>query len=124
MAEIGLKIRARREQLGLTQDDLAKKLGYSDRSAITRIEKGDNDINQTKIVAFAKALNTTPAYLMGWEDESPEVNEENFPVSFETFSNMLASHGVSEKDIAALSPDDQDKLFDLIKQFIKSFKKD
>ena len=30
---------------------------------------GINDITQSKIVAFAEALDTSPAYLMGWEEE-------------------------------------------------------
>ena len=65
---IGEKIKKRREELGLSQEELAKKLGYSSRSTINKIEKGINDITQSKIVAFANALDTTPAYLMGWED--------------------------------------------------------
>lgn len=66
---IGIRIKQRREQLGLSQDELAKKLGYSSRSTINKIEKEINDITQSKIVAFADALETTPAFLMGWEDE-------------------------------------------------------
>lgn len=68
MAAIGERIKTRREELGMTQDELAKKLGYKSRSTVNKIEMGINDINQSKIVAFAKALNTTTAYLMGWGD--------------------------------------------------------
>ena len=60
-------IRRRRLEIGMTQDELAKELGYSGRSSITKIEKGLNDLPQSKILDFAKALCTTPAYLMGWE---------------------------------------------------------
>lgn len=70
--EIYQRIKMLREQQGLSQEDLAQKLGYKDRSTIAKIEKGINDITQSKIVAFAKALNTTPAYLMGWEDEKKD----------------------------------------------------
>lgn len=69
MAEIGKKIRTRREQLGLTQEDLASKLGYKSKTTIAKIENGTNDIVQSKVVAFAAQLETTPAYLMGWETE-------------------------------------------------------
>ncbi|MBR6636698.1 MAG: helix-turn-helix transcriptional regulator [Phascolarctobacterium sp.] len=62
------RIRARRIQLNMSQDELAKKLGYKTRSTIAKIEAGENDITQTKIVAFAKALDVTPGYLMGWEE--------------------------------------------------------
>lgn len=64
---LGRRIRARREELGLTQEELAKMLGYKSRSTINKIEMGINDITQSKIEAFAKALETTPSALMGWE---------------------------------------------------------
>ena len=70
MADIGKKIRLQREFLGLTQEELAKKLGYKSKTTIAKIENGTNDIVQSKVIEFAKALNTTPAYLMGWEDDN------------------------------------------------------
>lgn len=65
--DIYQRIRNRREELGMSQDDLAQKMGYKSRSSINKIEMGLNDISQSKVVAFAEALDTTPAYLMGWE---------------------------------------------------------
>ena len=62
------RIRTRREQLYMSQEELAKRLGYKSRSTIAKIESGENDITQSKIVAFAKALGEKPGYLMGWED--------------------------------------------------------
>ena len=67
--DIGERIKIRREQLNMSQAELARKVGYSTRSTITRIEREGNGISQDKIVAIAKALKTTPSYLMGWEDE-------------------------------------------------------
>lgn len=67
---LGQNIRLYREKLGLSQEELAKKLGYKDRSTIAKIENNVNDITQSKIVAIAKVLQTTPAALMGWEDGS------------------------------------------------------
>lgn len=63
------RIKKRREALGLSQDDLALRLNYKSRSTIAKIESGANDIPQSKIKAFADALDTTPAYLMGWEEQ-------------------------------------------------------
>ena len=54
----------------MSQEELAKKMGYVARSSITRIEKGQNDIPRSKIVEFAKALETTPEYLMGLKKEN------------------------------------------------------
>lgn len=64
------RIRTRREELGMSQDELAKKLGYKSRSTIAKIESGENDITQSKIVAFAKALGVKPGFLMGWDEVS------------------------------------------------------
>ena len=65
-------IRRRREELGMSQEELAIKLGYKNRSSINKIEKGINDIPQSKIVDFAKALYITPEALMGWKDSYNE----------------------------------------------------
>lgn len=65
---IGQQIKKIREELGLTQEELATKIGYKSKSTINKIELGINDIPQKKIVAFANALNTTVAELMEWDD--------------------------------------------------------
>lgn len=70
------RIKLRREELGMSQQELAYKLGYKSRSTINKIELGLRDINQSKISEFAIALSTTPAYLMGWE-EPAEVHATN-----------------------------------------------
>ena len=66
---IGNKIKTRRKELNITQEELAKMTGYTTRSTINKIEQGINDMPLSKVSVFAKALNTTPSYLMGWEDE-------------------------------------------------------
>lgn len=73
MTEIGNKIKERREALGLSQDELAERMGYKSRSTIAKIEKGVNDVTQTNIVKFAEVLHTTPAYLMGWNDDNVDM---------------------------------------------------
>ena len=73
MSTVGDNILFMRKQLGLTQEDLAKRMGYKSKSTINKIELGINDIPQSKIVQFAEVLGTTPARLMGW-DEEPKQN--------------------------------------------------
>lgn len=68
---IGERIKIRREQLGLSQDELAKKLGYKSRSSVNKIETDSRNLTQSKIKAIADALETTPSYIMGWEEETP-----------------------------------------------------
>ena len=65
---IGKRIMERRQQLGLTQEELAFRMGYKTKSAINKIELGVNDVSQTKVVKFAEVLHTTIAYLMDWEE--------------------------------------------------------
>lgn len=64
------RIKNRRLELKMSQDELAQKTGYKTKSAISRIESGTRDITQSQIKLFAKALQTTPSYLMGWDEES------------------------------------------------------
>lgn len=62
------RIKERRQQLGLTATELAEKLGVH-HSTIYRYENGDIEKVPTAILAdIARALNTTPAFLMGWEN--------------------------------------------------------
>jgi len=63
--ELYKRIRQRREELKMTQDELANLMGYKSRSSINKIELGKSDIPQSKIKAFAAALKTTPEFLMG-----------------------------------------------------------
>lgn len=73
LSGIGRRIRARRLELNLSQDELAKRAGYKSRSSINKIEQGKNDIPQTKIQDIAMALSTTVSYIMGWENDTPKV---------------------------------------------------
>lgn len=68
-------IRARRIALKMTQQELANKMGYKSTSTIAKIESGENDIPQAKIIAFANALSTTPAALMGINTKNLEEEE-------------------------------------------------
>lgn len=66
--KIGDKIRERREQLGYTQEELALKLGYASRSSVNKVENS-REVSMKKLKMYAEALNTTVAFLMGWEEE-------------------------------------------------------
>ena len=70
MLELYKNIKRRRQQLKMTQTDLALKMGYADKSMIAKIEKGNVDLPQSKFLAFANALETTPGELMGWDYET------------------------------------------------------
>lgn len=65
----GERIRTRREELCMSQDELAKRCGYASRVSISKIESGVRKLPTKKIGALAAALRMDPAYLMGWVDE-------------------------------------------------------
>lgn len=118
MLKLYENIKNLRSKLGLSQEELAYKTGYTDRSSIAKIESGKVDLTQSKIAAFAQAFNVSPAYLMGWEDDSdlqdsilqsnrkgvqipvlgyvragyPIYAEENI-IDYEEISNIMAAKG-------------------------------
>ena len=66
--QIGNIIKKRRVQLGLSQTELANKLGFKSKASISRIELGVQSLPQNKILEMAKALDVSPEYLMGWRN--------------------------------------------------------
>ncbi len=111
--ELYQRIKARREELGMSQNELAKRLGYKDRSTIAKIEAGINDITQSKIEAFAKALNTTASDLMGWDESSSSTrtsSEGNMNVfSYVQYAGPVAAHfnatPVEEHELRRIPPE-------------------
>lgn len=67
------RIKARREALKMTQDELATRLGYSDKTAISKVERGVNGLSSKRIRQFATALNTSVAFLTGETDDPEDV---------------------------------------------------
>lgn len=69
--ELSDRVRRRREDMGLTQDDLAKRMGYKSRVSINKIENG-RPVSQKIIVRLAEALGVSVPYLMGWDEKPAE----------------------------------------------------
>lgn len=65
MLDLYKNIRKFRSDLKMTQDELARLTGYTDRSSIAKIERGDVDLPQSKIMLFAEALGVDAGTLMG-----------------------------------------------------------
>ena len=73
---IGERVKQRRLQLGMSADDLAKKINKN-RATVYRYESEYIEkLPTTILIPLAEALHTTPAYLMGWEEETPNKNED------------------------------------------------
>lgn len=76
MADIYARIKLKRIEKGLSQQKLAELVGYNDKTAIAHIEAGRIDLPQSKILAFAEALDTTTSYLLdGYEEENTSTEE-------------------------------------------------
>lgn len=113
----GERVLALRTEKGMTQDELALAVGYKSRSTIAKIESGERDPHQSMIAAIAKALGTTPAYLMGWEDEKPNKIQAKIPFSIDNMEPVplvgavAAGQGCfADDNISEYIPTDRDIL--------------
>ena len=100
----GERIKQRREQLGISQTELAECIGTSKQN----LYKYENDIitniPSDRVEALAKRLNTSPAYIMGWNEgdslPSPAITEDT--VTFPVITSVAAHYdGVSIDESAA-----------------------
>ena len=78
---VGERIRQKRIELNLSQDELAKKTGYKSRSSIQKIECARN-LPLSKVEVMARALDCSPSVLMGWDElevfDTPEQFEKHW----------------------------------------------
>lgn len=95
--DIGRKIRERREELGMTQDELAKKLGYASRSSVNKVENS-REVSMKKIEKYAIALETTVAYLMDWEEVAKiDLVLSDLPLEIKEYAIKLSSLKEAQK---------------------------
>lgn len=73
----GEKVQYLRKLRGFSQEELAKKMGYSNRSSIARIENGTTDIPVKQIMKLSEILGCAPAYLVGTPEEILRINPAN-----------------------------------------------
>jgi repressor LexA len=63
---IGLRIRECRIEKGMTQEELALKLGYKSKTSVNKVELGQDNLSPTRIEKFAEALGVDPLRLTKW----------------------------------------------------------
>lgn len=119
---VGDRIRKRRIELELSQDELAKKVGYKSRSSIQKIECARN-LPLPKVEKMARALGCTPAYLMGWETiavtEPPTIMMPELPhYDWEDDSETEKALEIY-RDIQSLSPERRQALEEYLR-YLKS----
>ncbi len=104
---IAHRIKTLREYKNLTQEDLAKKAGYSDKSSISKIESSGNNISLKKISKIAAALDVSPENLLGTDESSQKAQ----------------SHVAKERNSLEIPPDLQESL-DKFSNLLIDYKKD
>lgn len=86
--DIGKRIKSLRTNLGMSQNDLAKKMGYTSRTTISKIENGNIKVTTEDVVKFANALKSTVPYLMGWENDFINFQEELDDMRFDLMADI------------------------------------
>lgn len=77
-ALLGKRIKELRTSLGYTQEELAHKAGYADKTMISKIEAGKTEPPASKLSDFAAALDTNVAFLMGWPSGMKDLSQDEF----------------------------------------------
>lgn len=76
MLDLYVNIKMQRQLKGWSQAELAKRVGYSDKSMISKIESGKIDLYQSQIQAFADVFGCSVSDLMGWNEPELKSNDE------------------------------------------------
>lgn len=91
--EVGMRVRIRREEMDLTQEQLAKMCGFKSRSSITKIEKGTANVTLQKLNTIAKCLDVDIGWLTGQDptkvDEISTMLKKLTPQELETVLTMV-----------------------------------
>lgn len=110
---IGQRIKLMRIQQGLSIDDLAYRLGKN-RTTVYRYENGDIENLPLGILdSLADALNTTPAYLMGWE--TPDNTEHTVYEQYEPIVTAYATQWFEEMGSNILNDEECQKVLEYAK---------
>lgn len=107
---LGEKVKLKREELNLSQEELAEKMNYKSKTSIHKIEVGITDLPLSKVKELAIVLKTTPAYLMGWESKKEENSNFNIDtistdyVMVPLYESISAGYGASASEFIEMIP--------------------
>jgi len=114
---VGDRIRLRRIELGMTQEELAKKCGYATRATVCAVESRGDAISTKTVAKFAKVLGVSESYLLGWEENYSKINTD---LVAEVIDDVEMRDLITE--ISTLSKESKDDLFKYVK-FLKQQEK-
>ena len=112
---VGDRIKKRRLELGLTQEELAKKAGYKSRSSINKIELS-RDLPLPKVQEVARILDCSPSYLLGWEDKTNIIETAKTDVMLSNMDDKLKQYALK---MAKLPKEKQDLVLKMIDELGK-----
>jgi len=103
---VGERIREVREQSNMSQIELAEKMGYKDKSSISKIESSGNKVTLKTIEKAAKALNVSPSYFMEWENEH-SISEKGESIHesdiYKRYRQLRNLYGLRDADVARMT---------------------
>lgn len=109
------RIKDSRQRCGLSQAELAQKVGFKNRSTIAKIEAKERDITRTQLVKFAEALETSPEYLLTGQHPSRATQS---PTRIRVYGDVAA--GVPIDEIDNMDFDDPDNWEEIPPSMAKS----
>ena len=95
---VGDRIRQRRKELGLSQEELANRLGNKSRASVCTVETGKEDLTMDRIRKYAEALECEPGYLTGWISE-----EEAHTRLLNAYYQRLMKMSITEREISLIA---------------------
>lgn len=112
---IGERIRKRREELGYTQDELAKKLGYKSRSSVNKVEMS-REIPMKKVKVYADILDMSVPSLMGWEEKPDIIEMADMDADLILMEKRVKEYAIK---LSQLSEEDRNDIMKMIDRFLK-----
>ncbi len=85
--DTGAKIKQKRLELGMSQREFSKKVGYTDHSIVTRIESGQVDLPLSKLKKISEVLDVSVPWLMGMDEE----NKATIPTDMEEMAALWSA---------------------------------
>lgn len=95
--EMGQKIYNLRIQKGLTLEELGNMVGVG-KSTVRKWENGMiANMKRDKILKVSEALDTTPAYLMGWKEEEKSKDDPHKIMQYYELLNDIGKNAATEQ---------------------------
>ena len=118
---VGERIKNIREAKGLSQEELAQKMGLKGKSSVCKIERAGDNISTMSIKRYAKALNTSVARLMGWADNDDtndylvEIEEQGMKIIVEEQKKLGTAGLALRLALYNMNKSEIQKLYDVAK---------